>query len=131
MGLLLAYNENTKAIFFKKVIGTIVMVVFVLSGNYLSSCSKNDPSPEEQQITYTAHIKPLIASRCTPCHLPPDGFKKWFNTYDATKQNVDEMIRRIQLPASDTLSMPWKKSKLSAAEIQKFIKWKEDGLLEK
>ncbi len=41
------------------------------------------------------------------------------------------MIRRIQLPASDTLSMPWKKSKLSAAEIQKFIKWKEDGLLEK
>jgi hypothetical protein len=115
----------------KKFLGGILVLIFTFLGNYLSSCSKNDPSPADPIITYNAHIKPLIASRCTPCHLPPDGFKTWFNTYDATKQNIDEMIKRIQLPASDTLSMPWKKAKLSAAEIQKFIKWKEDGLLEK
>lgn len=114
----------------KKIAAIGTVVLFVFFGNLITSCSKNDPEPFEE-ITYDAHIKPLIASRCTPCHLPPDGFKKWFNTYDAAKQNVDEMIRRIQLPVSDTLSMPWKRGKLSATEIQKFIKWKEDGLLEK
>jgi nitrate/TMAO reductase-like tetraheme cytochrome c subunit len=114
-----------------KILGVIGILIFIFLGSYISSCSESDPSPAEQTITYDAHIKPLIASRCTPCHLPPDGFKKLFNTYDAAKQNIDEMIKRIQLPASDTLSMPWKRAKLSNDEIQKFIKWKSDGLLEK
>ncbi len=115
----------------KKFLGGIPILIFTFLGSYLSSCSKSDPSPADPIITYNVHIKPLIASRCTPCHLPPDGFKTWFNTYDATKQNIDEIIRRIQLPITDTLSMPWKRAKLSNDEIRKFIKWKGDGLLEK
>jgi hypothetical protein len=115
----------------KSFLGSILVLFFIIQGYYLSSCSKDDPSPADPIITYNAHIKPLITSRCTPCHLPPDGFKTWFNTYDATKQNIDEMIKRIQLLRTDTLSMPWKRAKLSNDEIQKFIKWKDDGLLEK
>jgi nitrate/TMAO reductase-like tetraheme cytochrome c subunit len=114
-----------------RIFASSCILICILLLNHLSSCSGNEPSPTSEIITYAAHIKPLIASRCTPCHLPPDGFKKWLNTYDATKQNIDEIIRRIQLPATDTLSMPWKSAKLSKSEINKFIKWKEDGLLEK
>jgi len=64
-------------------------------------------------------------------HLLPDGVKTRFNTYDATKKNIDEIIYRIQLPVADSLSMPRKRAKLSNDEIGKFIKWKKDGLIEK
>lgn len=115
----------------KEMVGVVLIVVFVLFGSAVISCSKNDPSPTDETITYSAHIKPLIASRCTPCHLPPDGFKTYFDSYPSSKKYIDEMILRIQLPRTDTASMPWKKAKLSEAEIQKFVKWKVDGLLEK
>lgn len=102
-------------------------------GQVLLSCSKVkvDPIPVSPKVTYITDIKPIIASKCTPCHLPPDGFKTFFNTYETSKSYIDEMIRRIQLPRTDTLSMPWKLAALPNNQIQKFIQWKADGLLEK
>lgn len=99
----------------------------------ISSCTRSDtiPVPDAPKVTYISDIKPLIASKCTPCHLPPDGFKTFFNTYDLSKVYIDEMIRRIQLPRTDTLSMPWKMAALASSQVQKFIQWKADGLQEK
>ncbi len=99
----------------------------------MMSCSKtvSDPGLTVVKITYEANIKPLISLRCTPCHLPPDGFKTYFNSYQAAKSYGDEMIRRIQLPRTDTMAMPYKFPALVNTEIQKFIQWKTDGYLEK
>jgi len=88
------------------------------------------PVSDTLKVTYTADIKPLIATKCTPCHLPPEGFKTLFNTYELSKLYIDEMIRRIQLPRTDTLSMPWKSAALASSQVQKFIQWKADGLPE-
>jgi hypothetical protein len=106
---------------------------FFIAALFLFSCSKSkeDPIPSTAKVTYITDIKPIIATKCTPCHLPPDGFKTFFNTYEASKLYIDEMIRRIQLPRTDTLSMPWKLGALPSSQIQKFIQWKADGLLEK
>lgn len=109
--------------------GITLFLILILT---LISCNKSDLVQDvNTKITYQKDIKPLIAGSCIPCHLPPDGFKTFFNTYDVTKSNIDEMIRRIQLPRADTLSMPWRRPALTNIQIQKFIQWKIDGLLEK
>ncbi len=105
------------------------IVLIILS---IPSCTQSDAPPvsDTLKVTYTADIKPLIATKCTPCHLPPEGFKTLFNTYELSKLYIDEMIRRIQLPRTDTLSMPWKSAALASSQVQKFIQWKADGLPE-
>ncbi len=105
------------------------IVLIILS---IPSCTQSDVPPvsDTPKVTYISDIKPLIATKCTPCHLPPDGFKTFFNTYDLSKVYIDEMIRRIQLPRTDTLFMPWKSAALASSQVQKFIQWKADGLLE-
>jgi hypothetical protein len=75
--------------------------------------------------------KPLIVANCSPCHIPPKGFKKALDTYDAAKTNIDDMLTRINLNPGDRGFMPFKHPKLSDSTINVFAQWKKDGLLEK
>ena len=82
------------------------------------------------KITYMANVQPTIVANCSPCHIPPKGFKKAFNTYDSVRLNIDEMIARIQKRPDEKGFMPFKHQKLSDSTIMVFVNWKKDGLLE-
>jgi hypothetical protein len=80
-------------------------------------------------VTYEKDIKPLMLNHCTPCHFPEKGKKKMLDTYVATKDNISEILTRIQLPADDERFMPFrsKMPPLSADQIQLFKDWAKQG----
>lgn len=83
------------------------------------------------KVNYTADVEPLITMHCSPCHIPPKGNKEALHTYDGAKANIDESLVRIKLSPGDKGFMPFKHPKLSDSVVTVFVKWKEDGLLEK
>lgn len=80
-------------------------------------------------VTYDKDIRPLMLERCTPCHFPEMGKKKMFDTYAATKTDVNEIIRRIKLKPEEQGFMPFKSKKpnLTEKEIQLFSDWLSQG----
>lgn len=78
--------------------------------------------------TYVTHVQPIIASNCTPCHFPPKGRATALDNYAAVKDEIDDIIRRIQLNPGEKGFMPAKHPKLADSTIQVFIRWKESGL---
>lgn len=81
-------------------------------------------------VSYEKDIKPLMLERCTPCHFPETGKKKMFDTYAATKADVNEIIGRIKLNPEDPKFMPFKSKKpaLTEKEVQLFTDWLSQGM---
>jgi hypothetical protein len=74
-------------------------------------------------VTFNADIKPLITANCGSCHNN-------FTVYQNAKNNINSILDRIQRAAGSSGAMPQGGPKLSQADIDKFIKWNTDGLLE-
>lgn len=109
-----------------------IMILLASGVALFQFCSSpKNAQATQQKITYTDKIQPLIAANCSPCHIPPKGNKEPLHTYETAKANIDESIRRIQLNPTDRGFMPFKHPKLADSTINYFVKWKEDGLLEK
>lgn len=87
--------------------------------------------PVVAKVNYESDIKPLITTKCSPCHIPPEGRKEALNTFTSASKNIDEIISRIKLNPGDRGFMPARKPKLSDSVIHVFEQWKTDGLLEK
>ncbi len=87
--------------------------------------------PAHAAITYSANIEQAITAYCSPCHIPPKGFKLALNTYTAAKTNIGDIITRIKLNPGEKGFMPFKHDKLSDSAINVFVQWQTDGLLEK
>ncbi len=81
-------------------------------------------------LTYTTNVQPTIVANCSPCHIPPKGFKKAYDTYNAVRGDIDEIMRRINLNPGDKGFMPFKHAKLNDSIINIFSQWKTDGLRE-
>ena len=113
----------------KKVFTLIVIAAVVIT----ISCSKKMASqtttePAKPAVAYTANVGPLILSKCTPCHIPANGgFKKALDTYDAAKNNIDDIIYRVKLTPGTPKYMPFKHAPLSADEVAVFTNWKDGG----
>ena len=88
------------------------------------------PAPVTNPVSYEKDIRPLMLERCTPCHFPDQGKKKMFDTYAATKADVNEIISRVKLNPEDPKFMPFKSKKpgLSEKEIQLFNDWLTQGM---
>lgn len=97
---------------------------------YCSSPKKAQATPVAK-VTYAADVEPLIAANCSPCHIPPKGNKAALNTYETAKANLDESIVRMKKNPDERGFMPFKHPKLPDSTITVFVRWKEDGLLEK
>ena len=110
---------------FKKLI-FLVLIIFIFSTLQYCKSSKNVTSNKnEVLVTYTQNIAPLLERSCTPCHFPEQGKKKMLNTFDAVKENITEMLMRVQLPVSDEKYMPFKSKKpaLTNEEIDVLKMW--------
>jgi hypothetical protein len=83
-------------------------------------------------ITFQKDILPVMQDRCTPCHFPENGKKKFLDTYAAVTNNIDDILARVQLPVDNKEFMPFKSKKepLSDSLIMVFKQWKEMGMPE-
>ncbi|HET9056927.1 MAG TPA: hypothetical protein VFN30_08790 [Chitinophagaceae bacterium] len=107
---------------------SVIAMLFLLS--YCSSSKR--ASAKRPLLTYDANLALVINENCVPCHIPAKGGnKKPFNTYEAVRIDIDEMIRRISLNPGDKGYMPFKRPKLADSVINIFKQWKEDGLRER
>jgi len=98
----------------------------------LQNCgsSKKVNKAKGPTVSFEKDIMPIMQSRCTPCHFPPDGRKKPLNTYDAVKANITDIIARVKLPQSDNGFMPWKNKKpaLSDSMINVLVEWQKQNM---
>lgn len=81
-------------------------------------------------ITYNGHVKSLIISKCSPCHLST-GNEVSYDNYESAKENIEDIIRRVKRNPDEHGFMPQKAVKLSDSLIHVFEQWKVDSLLEK
>lgn len=115
----------------------IIISALVLGTCLFQFCSHTQkvaappPPPVVVKLTYEADVKPIIAIKCAPCHIPPQGRKEPYVTYAAVSKDIDEIIRRVKLTPGERGAMPQRNPKLSDSTIQVLEKWKADGLLEK
>ena len=81
---------------------------------------------KEPAVTYSADVAPIIQERCTPCHFPESGKKKFLDTYAAARDNIDSILYRVQLPKDHPKFMPFKSKKepLSDSLINVLKLWK-------
>jgi len=112
-----------------------VMIVLAVTSLFtLQFCASSKKTAANQplaKVTYLADVQPLVTANCSPCHIPPKGFKKALDNAEAVKNNIDEILQRINLNPGDKGFMPFKHAKLSDSIIHVFAQWKTDGLLEK
>lgn len=110
----------------------IVLFSLIAVGAVFQFCSSARQAQKPvEKVTYTARVQPLIQNHCSPCHIPPKGNKEALHTYETAKAHIDESIERIKRNPGEKGFMPFKHPKLSDSTINVFVKWKEDGLLEK
>ncbi len=110
----------------------IFIPAFVLTAVLLQYCSstKIQAGQPQVKINYIADVQPLVLSNCSPCHFPEKGRVKALNTYAAMKDEIDDVVERIQKNPGEKGFMPMKHPKLSDSVIHIFQQWKTDGLLE-
>lgn len=101
------------------------------SGSPVSVTVTVNPAASSAKVTYTANIKTLLASSCTPCHLTGGTHPSKWDDYQTTKSKISGILDRVQRETTATGFMPAGGSKLSAENIALLKKWVDDGLLEK
>lgn len=118
-----------------KRIGFFLLLSGLIFFQFCSGSKKNTTDTGKAKIktvTYAADVAPLISAKCSPCHIAPSGKKKLLDTYAFAKENIDEMISRIQKVPTERGFMPFKKTeKLTDSVINVFVAWKNTGLTEK
>lgn len=98
-----------------------------------SYCSASKKAAKAKTVSlYSENVETVMVTNCVPCHFPSKGGRvKALDTYGAVRDNIDEILRRIQLNPTDKGFMPFKHSKLSEDTISIFKQWKADGTVEK
>lgn len=92
-----------------------IAAVFTLV--FLQGSSSIDKNYRQQTpVSYAKDVAPIIQNSCTPCHFPPDGRKEALNTYEAMKENIDGVLKRIKLPHDDRKFMPKGKDALIVSD---------------
>ncbi|WP_066754983.1 c-type cytochrome [Chryseobacterium glaciei] len=90
----------------------------------------SDNTPITETVKYTQDVKPIVEANCISCHSATGSASyKPFTNYDQVKTNIDGILDRIQRQNGDSQKMPQGGS-LSQSQINIFIKWKADGLIE-
>lgn len=113
----------------KKLIYTLIPVLFLTSceSRTYEEISDNTPIPDE--VTYAKDIRPIVDANCMPCHAVGGSGAFPLTDYTLVKNNIDNILNRLQRPNGDPQKMP-QGSSLSPSQINIFIKWKADGLTE-
>jgi len=96
----------------------------------LPYCSATRGGNAQPAVSFEKDLLPIMERSCTPCHFPDRGRKKLLHTAEATRETLDDIIRRIELPADAEDYMPFKSKRpaLTAEEIDLFKQWATTGM---
>ena len=110
----------------------MLLSVVALAVVVFTQCrSAKNTAASKKTLTYTADVQPIVADKCSPCHIPEKGGRvAALNTYDKVKNNIGDIVRRIEMNPGDKGFMPFKHPKLSDSTINVFKQWKDGGLAE-
>ncbi len=114
-----------------KKISFLLLLAFISMLQFCTSSKKATVTETAVRISYITNVQPLIMAHCSPCHIPPKGFKKALDTYESAKSSITDIIARIKRNPGDPGFMPMKHEKLSDSIINIFVQWKETGVSEK
>jgi hypothetical protein len=112
----------------KKVLILVLFFATVIIFEFCTSSKKAQKS--SAKISYASSVQSIVATSCSPCHVGSGARQKRLDSYDAVKNNIDEIVRRIQLNPGDKAFMPMKHPKLSDSTIQAFVQWRSDGFIQ-
>lgn len=90
----------------------------------------SDNTPITEVVKYETDIKPIIETNCIICHSsggPAEAYP--LTNYNLVKAEINNILDRIQRPVGAAGRMP-PGGTLSQNQINFFIKWKADGLIE-
>ena len=108
----------------------LLVIVFTISGCTNDSDSDLLNTSENENITYTEVIKPLMDQKCNSCHgsTPTNGAPMSLNTFETVKEAVLNrgLIERISLVEGQSGFMPLGGSKLPQTQIDAIIQWQND-----
>jgi hypothetical protein len=87
-------------------------------------------APPVVVVSYERDVAPIMIDRCTPCHFPDGGKKKFLDTYAAVSANIDDIISRVEMHPDSSKFMPFKSKKapLNDSLVQVIKVWKESGM---
>lgn len=102
-------------------------VACVILFAYCSGPKKAAAKPPAPAFTYTSHINQIMIDKCGPCHIEGKGNKMPLDNFDNVKNNIDDIIRRIELNPGERGYMPFKRPKLTDTTINIIKTWKADG----
>lgn len=102
-----------------------MLLLLAFSLQFCKTSQKAIAKASIPMVTYAKDISPIISRSCSPCHFPETGKLKWLNTYEAARDNIVEILKRVQLNANDEGFMPFKHKKpgLTDGEIKLFKDW--------
>jgi hypothetical protein len=110
-----------------KRLSTIAVVITCVTVFAYCSGSKKIAEVKAPLVSYQASIQNLVVEKCSPCHIEGKGNKLPLDNYDAMKNNIDNIISRIEMNPGDRGYMPFKRPKMSDSSIAIFKTWKTDG----
>lgn len=127
---------NLNFTFLNKTLAMAGVVLFVAACSHKTtpaSALTPDPNYDGPKVSYTKDIAPILSRSCSPCHFPAlDGNKQPLDTYEAVKDELEDVVYRTQLPSDHFRHMPYrgKKPDLSAEEIEMLKNWARGGFIE-
>jgi hypothetical protein len=108
-----------------------VIIISFLSLNCEKDSESDLTAPVPTIVKYTTSIKPIMDNKCNGCHNGSTA-TQYLNFQQAKNaiSGVNGILDRIQRNQADSQVMPQGSPKLSQADINLFLKWQADGLLE-
>lgn len=82
------------------------------------------------KTSYASHVQSIVNNTCSPCHVGSNAKQKLLNSYEAVKNNIDDILARIHKNPGEKGFMPFKRPKLPDSTIQVFEKWKAEGFVQ-
>lgn len=116
----------------KNSLSFLLLIFFVATLQHCKSSKNVITNKSVAIVTYTKSIAPLMERSCTPCHYPEEGKKKMLNTFETVRDNIDDILTRVQLPTTEKKYMPFKSKKpaFTEEEITLLKKWVSQKMVE-
>ena len=107
----------------------IIILLLVGTAFILQNCKSTQGSQSIAKVSYDTDVRPLMVRSCTPCHFPEEGKKTMYDTYDATRRDIKDIIARMEMDPGEKGYMPFKSKRqaMSPEEIQVFKDWMAQG----
>lgn len=126
---------NTPNSLFKTALVLVSVVLFTVACSKKTAPVTTTKADEYTgpKVSYLTDVAPLMARSCAPCHYPAqEGKKAPLDNYASVKDELVEVLERVQMQPGDLKYMPFKQKKqaLSAEEIELLKNWARGGFLE-